>query len=97
MPMSKSESKHTFIMDVTFAHEDEGTAEVSPSTVASVMKNVKETFPGVVTTHKLARSIQVILESHSFKKLATSFDCDEVNRDLEDELRSVYGQNYSLG
>ena len=55
--MSKSESKHTFIMDVTFAHEDEGTAEVSPSTVASVMKNVKETFPGVVTAYTLVRSL----------------------------------------
>lgn len=101
MPMRKSESLHTFAMDVAFAHDDEGTAEVSASTVSSVMKNAKETFPGVVTAHQLARSLEVILEPHGFKKettlLATSFDCDEVNRDLEDELRSVYGQNYTFG
>jgi len=101
MPMKRNESLHTFAMGAAFAHEDEGTAEASPSSVVSVMNNAKETFPGIVTAHQLARSLDVILEPRGFKKdttlLATSFSCDEVNRDLEDELRSVYGQNFALG
>jgi len=101
MPMKRNESLHTFAMDVAFAHDDEGTAHTSPSSVVGVMHNAKSTFPGIVTAHQLARSLDVILEPRGFEKettlLATSFACDEVNRDLEDELREVYGQNFSFG
>jgi len=101
MPLKRNESLHSFAMDAAFAHDDEGTATTSPSSVVSVMHNAKSTFPGIVTAHQLARSLDVILEPKGFQKettlLATSFCCDEVNRDLEDELRSVYGQNFSFG
>jgi len=101
MPMKRNESLHAFEMDAGYAHDDEGTAHTSPSSVVGVMHNAKTAFPGIVTAHQLARSLDVILEPQGFQKettlLATSFCCDEVNRDLEDELRSVYGQNLSFG
>jgi len=99
--MKRNDSLHTFAMEAAFAHDDEGTAHSSPSSVVGVMQNAKSTFPGIVTAHQLARSLDVILEPRGFKKettlLATSFCCDEVNRDLEDELRDAYGQNFSFG
>jgi len=39
MPLNAS--LHTFTMMEAFAHEDEGTAEASASTVVSVMDNAK--------------------------------------------------------
>lgn len=58
-------------------------------------------FPGVVTSHQLARSLDVILSKKGFEKettlLATSLCCDEVCREMEDELREVYGGNFSFG
>jgi len=99
--MNRNVSMHTFQMQAGFSHEDEGTPESSPDSVVSVMKNAKTKFPGIVTSHHLSRSIDVILGSRSFKKettlLATSFCCDEVCRDLEDELRAKFGQNFSFG
>jgi len=99
--MRRNESMHTFTMEAAFAHDGEGTANTSPSSVVSVMANAKSTFPGIVTARQLARSLDVILEPHGFKKettlLATSFCCDEVSRDTEDELRDIYGQNFSFG
>jgi hypothetical protein len=101
MPMKRNMSLHTFTMEEAFAHEDEGTAYSSATSVISVMENAKSNFPGVVTTHQLARSINVILDGKGFDKektlLATSLCCDEVCRDMEDELREVYGQNFSFG
>lgn len=101
MPMKKVKSLHTFTMDAAFAHEDEGTAFSSPSSVKDVMSRAKTTFPGVVTARQLGRSLDVILSNVGIGKestlLATSFCCDEVNRDLEDELRATYGQNFNLG
>eukprot|EP00551_Chaetoceros_affinis_P003074 CAMPEP_0203635290 /NCGR_PEP_ID=MMETSP0088-20131115/2100_1 /ASSEMBLY_ACC=CAM_ASM_001087 /TAXON_ID=426623 /ORGANISM="Chaetoceros affinis, Strain CCMP159" /LENGTH=306 /DNA_ID=CAMNT_0050489127 /DNA_START=49 /DNA_END=969 /DNA_ORIENTATION=+ len=88
-------------MKEAFAHEDEGSAASSPASVRSVMENAKTHFPGIVTTHQLARSLDVILGEKGFDKkktlLATSLCCDEVCRDMEDELRAVYGQNFSFG
>jgi len=88
-------------MDAAFAHEDEGTAFSSPSSVKDVMSKAKTTFPGVITAHQLARSLDVILSSLGVEKtntlLATSFSGDEVNRDVEDELRALFGQNFNMG
>ena len=96
-----NESLHTFTMHEAFAHEDEGTAVSSASSVVNVMHNATTTFPGIVTSHQLARALDVILSPRGFDKektlLATSFCCDEVCRDLEDELREVYGQNFTFG
>lgn len=99
--MKKVESLHTFAMHAVADHEDEGTAISTPASVVGVMEIAKQTFPGCITAHQLARAMNVILEPKGFEKdttlLTTSFDCDEVCRDLEDELRSVYGQNFSMG
>jgi len=99
--MLRNESLHTFTMNEAFAHEDEGTAYSSATSVAFIMARAKETFPGVVTAHSLARSLESILKPRGFDSdntlLATSFDVDEVCRDLEDELRQKYGQNFSFG
>lgn len=99
--MKKVESLHTFTMRSVSAHEDEGTAFSTPASVVGVMEIAKKTFPGCITAHQLARALNVILEPKGFDKdttlLTTSFDCDEVCRDLEDELRSVYGQNFTMG
>lgn len=88
-------------MDAAFSHEDEGTAHTSPSSVIKVMNIAKSVFPGIVTSFQLARSLDVILSKRGFKKettlLATSFCPDEVCRDVEDELRNVFGQNFSFG
>lgn len=99
--MKREESLHTFSMNEAFAHEDEGTVHATPTGVVSIMSNAKHAFPGVITAHQLARSLDVILKPHGFIKettlLATSLCCDEVCRDTEDEIRNVYGQNFSFG
>jgi len=101
MPIQRVTSLHTFTMEAAFAHEDEGTAISSPSSVKDVMSRAKTTFPGVVTAHQLGRSLKVILSplgiGSNSTLLATSFSGDEVNRDVEDELRAIYGQNFNLG
>jgi len=95
------ESLHTFTMKNAFKNEDEGTAHSSAASVIKVISNAETTFPNVITSHQLARSLQDILKPHGFSPsdtlLATSFCCDEVCRDLEDELRQVFGQNFALG
>lgn len=94
--MNRSDSLHSFTMKQAYAHEDEGTAHSSPSTVIGVMGNAKENFPGIITAHQLARALNVILAPKGFDAektlLVTSFCCDEVCRDMEDELKQVYGQ-----
>jgi hypothetical protein len=88
-------------MKSAFKNEDEGTAHSSAASVIKVISNAKSTFPNVITAHQLARSLQDILKPHGFSStdslLTTSFCCDEVCRDLEDELREVFGQNFALG
>lgn len=99
--MNMDDSFHEFTMKEGFLHEDEGTAFFSAASVISVMENAKTHFPGIITTHQLSRSLSCILGTKGFSKtntlLATSLSCDEVCRDMEDELRSVYGQNFSFG
>jgi len=101
MPIKREESLHTFAMTQAFAHEDEGTAYSSAASVISVMDKAKSEYPGLVTNHQLGRSLDVILSKHGFEKettlLGTSLCCDEVCRDMEDELRAIYGQNFSFG
>lgn len=99
--MKRADSRHTFAMKEAFNHEDEGTAFSSPVSVVNVMSKVKDTYSGCITSHQLARSLDVILAPKGFEKestlLTTSFCCDEVCRDLEDELKAAYGQNFNIG
>ena len=88
-------------METAFAHEDEGTAAASSVSTANIMEKAKTVFSGVISAHQLARSIDVVLSKHGYNKettlLATSFDCDELNRDFEDELCAIYGNNFQMG
>lgn len=99
--MKRAESLHTFTMAAAFAHEDEGTAVAAPSNVKAVMLSAKSAFPGSVTDHSLVRAADKILSAkgldHEKTLLATSLCGDEVNRDLEDEFRAVYGSNFNMG
>ena len=42
MPIHRNASLHSFTMREGFAHEDEGTAVASATSVVSVMENAKE-------------------------------------------------------
>lgn len=62
---------------------------------------VERTFPEAVTNQVLVTRITKALESHGYVRdktmLATSLCCDEVNRELENDLRRHYGNNFSMG
>ena len=105
--MDRVQSLHSFTMSEAFSHEDEGSHQPSATSVVKVIENAKSTFPNLITAHQLARSLQDVLKPHGFSVntdsanndtlLATSFCCDDVCRDLEDELRQVFGQNFHMG
>jgi len=63
---------------------------------------VNPVFPSALTNEELISSVSKTLrEKYGYIKrntlLATSFDCDEVNRPLEESLREVYGDNFNMG
>lgn len=95
------ESHHAFLMDAAFSHEGEGTATAAPVNVKKVMEKANAVFPGVIAAHNLVRATEKVLSDSGFEAsktlLATSFCCDEVNRNLEDELREKFGANFHLG
>lgn len=99
--MKKVESLHSFAAKTTYAHEDEGTAEASSTSIIKVMERAKNQFPGIISARQLSRSLETVLSNKGFKSettlLATSFDCDEVNRSLEDELRKAFNDNFNIG
>jgi hypothetical protein len=94
-------SLHTFAMNEAFEHEDEGTAGISEVGVIKVMNRVKEVYTGAASSHQLAKSVATVLEKAGTDRkstlLATSLCNDEVNRDLEDEFRTIFGNNFSMG
>ena len=63
--------------------------------------NVGKTFPGALPNAALAKKVSEALSANGFGKdntqLATSLCCDEVNRELDDEFREIYGFNFSMG
>lgn len=99
--MNRVASLHTFTMDAAFANEDQGTAIAAPGNVKGAIEKVKEVFPGALTDHKLAKVVNEILTPLGITKentlLSTCLCCDEVNRDMEDEFRSLYGNNFNMG
>jgi len=62
---------------------------------------VQAAFPGAITNGSLAEKVSNKLDSHGCGKdntqLATSLCSDEVNRELDDEFRKMYGWNFSMG
>jgi len=99
--MKRIDSLHTFTTQTTYAHEDEGTAEASSSSIIKIMERAKNQFPGIISARQLCRALDAVLSKNGFKNettfLATSFDCDEVNRSLEDELRKGFNDNFNIG
>ena len=67
----------------------------------NVTDKIKEVFPGAINARQLAADVKEVLNKHGYSDqktlIATSLCCDEVNRDLEKELRSVYNYNFSMG
>lgn len=70
-------------------------------TSPEVAANVDKAYPGALKNSDLAKKVKKTLEKHGFTssntQLATSLCCDEVNRELDDEFRSIYGFNFSMG
>ena len=99
--MDRVQSLHSFTMHEAFNHEDEGTAHSSATSVVKVIAIAKATFPNLISAHTLARCLKDVLAPHGFSAdntlLGTSFCCDEVCRDLEDELKEIFGQNFHIG
>jgi len=81
--------------------KDGKAAEATPANAINVINTVKKTFPGALSSSELALRVKSVLAGKGFEKekslLAVSLCCDEVNRDLEDDLRKNYGSNFSMG
>ena len=78
------------------------TATITPESRVKVMETAANVFPGLMTDNVLLQKLEIVLEEKAHYKtdktlLATSLCCDEVNRELEDTLKSVYGNNFSMG
>lgn len=71
------------------------------SSAANVTNKINSAFAGAVASGALADKVGAILSKNGYAKektlLATSLCSDEVNRDLEDDLRAKYGLNFSMG
>lgn len=61
---------------------------------------IKDAFPGAQTNEELMETVDESLKKHGFGKttlVCSSLCCDEVNRPLEKDLASLYGDYFSLG
>jgi hypothetical protein len=67
----------------------------------NVMEKIQEVFPGAIKSSKLANLVKKVLSQNGYSDdktlIATSLCCDEVNRELEADLTSVYNFNFSMG
>lgn len=67
----------------------------------NVIDKIQQEFPGAVNVVELAGRVKEVLNRHGYsdKKtlIATSLCCDEVNRDLEKYLSSIYNYNFNMG
>jgi hypothetical protein len=73
----------------------------SPETDADFEKLVRSNFPGALSNKDLVSRVVDTLAlkgySGSNTLLATSFCCDELARQLEDDFNGIYGNNFNLG
>lgn len=90
-------------MNMAYSKDDLGTDKetASPVNVIKVLEKIKTTFPGAFESQSLAEKVKTILAEEGYDEsktlFATSLCCDEVNRDLEDDFRKIYGSNFSMG
>jgi hypothetical protein len=73
----------------------------SPKPDAAFEKLVQKNFPGALNNQDLVSKVVDILAATGYSGantlLATSFCCDELARQLEDDFNGVYGNNFNLG
>ena len=84
-------------------------AEIGMEAQSSAYQKIKgfesrllQQFPGAIANPKLVPTMVNMLSQRGFSQgqntlLATSLCCDELARNLEDDLNSVYGNNFNLG
>ena len=81
--------------------QDSGTVEASNTAVHGIIGKVEESFPGALPSHRMAKQVGKLLEKHGYNAtntlLSTSLCSDEVNRDIEDEMRQYFGNSYAIG
>jgi len=90
----------TFVSTMHMAFDKDGT-DTGNEAVEFVTNKINSSFPGAIQSDSLAEKVEGILSSHGYTRensiLATSLCCDEVNRDLEDDLRVKFNCNFSMG
>lgn len=77
------------------------TRKNSITAVHGIMGKVEQSFPGALPSHRMAKQAGKLLEKHGYNDtntlLSTSLCSDEVNRDIEDEIRQHFGNAYAMG
>mmetsp|Transcript_28739 Transcript_28739/g.44163 ORF Transcript_28739/g.44163 Transcript_28739/m.44163 type:complete len:293 (+) Transcript_28739:200-1078(+) len=88
-------------MNVAFGGKKSKDGEASSENTKTMIDKVQSAYPGAMTSVTLASTIKTILAKNGFSEdktlVATSLCCDEVNRELEQALTMIYGDNFSMG
>ena len=72
---------------------------MSPSTRIQISK-IEDTYPKAMTNQDLIAKVADILKPYGYGEttlLASALCCDEVNRELEKDFHSTYGDHFSMG
>ena len=93
------------LMHAAFDDDDEANKQSHPGlskdAINTVLETVQTHFPKALNAHTLAFQLKDNLAHFGFTEhnvlLGTSLCCDDVCRDLEDELRKVFDNNQSMG
>jgi len=74
---------------------------LEPAIKDSPSEKVASVFPTALTNAAFVDNLTFALHQHGFSNettlVATSLCCDEVNRDLEKDLKHAYGDHFSMG
>eukprot|EP00979_Chaetoceros_neogracilis_P001375 scaffold241_cov234-Chaetoceros_neogracile.AAC.4 len=67
----------------------------------NVTDKIKESFPGALKSLDLTSHIKAVLNKHGYVDgktlVATALCCDEVNRELEQDITSIFNSNFTMG
>lgn len=102
-PSSSASSLKVVLNDdnINAADRLKNTFANAPKPNAELDTVVQEHFPGALTNVDLVTNIVNNLSNKDFTPsntlLATSLCCDELARQLEDDLNGIYGNNFNLG
>lgn len=74
---------------------------IAPPEDSTVINTIKDAFSGAIQSDTLATHVKSVLSKHGYidekTLIATSLCCDEVNRELEKDLTSIYNYNFNMG